>query len=53
MLGLIQNDYYRKVNRSDLVNTGLEAAVASLNDPYSHYYDPSDYQSFQNRTTRT
>ena len=49
VLGLIQNDYYRKVNRSDLVDKGLEAAVASLNDKYSHYYDPSDYQSFQNQ----
>ena len=49
VLGLIQNDYYRKVDRSDLVNKGLEAAVASLNDKYSHYYDPSDYQSFQNQ----
>jgi carboxyl-terminal processing protease len=48
VLGLIQNDYYRKVDRSQLINKGLAAAVASLNDPYSHYYDPSDYQAFQN-----
>ena len=33
VLDLIQNDYYRKVNRSDLVNRSLAAAVASLNDP--------------------
>jgi len=49
VLGLIEHDYYRKVNRSDLVDTGLAAAVASLNDKYSHYYDPSDYRSFQNQ----
>jgi carboxyl-terminal processing protease len=48
VLGLLQQDYYRKVNRSQLVNTGLAAAVASLNDPYSHYFDPSNYRSFQN-----
>jgi carboxyl-terminal processing protease len=48
VLGLIQHDYYRKVDRSDLVNKSLEAAVASLNDKYSHYYDPGDYRSFQN-----
>jgi carboxyl-terminal processing protease len=48
VLGLIQNDYYRKVSRSELVNKGLQAAVASLDDPYSHYYDQSDYKSFQN-----
>ena len=50
VLGLLQNDYYRQVNRTQLVNKGLAAAVASLNDPYSHYFDPSDYQSFQNET---
>jgi carboxyl-terminal processing protease len=48
VLGLIQSDYYRKVDRSDLVNKGLDAVVASLNDKYSHYYDPDDYRSFQN-----
>ena len=48
VLGLIQTDYYRKVDRSDLVNKSLGAAVASLNDKYSHYYDPADYHSFQN-----
>ena len=51
VLGLLQNDYYRKVNRSDLVNRSLAAAVASLDDPYSHYYDPSDYTTFQNEDT--
>jgi carboxyl-terminal processing protease len=49
VLGLISNDYYRKVDRSQLINKGLAAAVASLDDPYSHYYDPSDYQTFQNQ----
>jgi carboxyl-terminal processing protease len=51
VLGLLQRDYYRKVNRSQLVNTGLAAAVASLHDPYSHYYDPSLYRSFQDETS--
>jgi carboxyl-terminal processing protease len=50
VFGLLSKDYYRKINRSDLVNQGLAAAVASLGDPYSHYYDPSDYHSFQNET---
>ncbi len=49
VLGLIQNDYYRKVPRSQLIDKGLQAAVASLGDPYSHYYDPADYHSFQNQ----
>ncbi len=46
-LDIISRDYYRPINRSDLVNKGLTAAVASLNDPYSHYLSPGDYQHFQ------
>ena len=50
VLGLLQSEYYRPVNRSQLINKGLAAAVASLNDPYSHYFDPIDYQSFENQS---
>jgi carboxyl-terminal processing protease len=50
VLDLIAKDYYRPVNTQQLVNTGLEAAVASLNDPYSHYYPPVEYKVFQNET---
>ena len=50
VLGLLQRDYYRPVTRGELVNKGLAAAVASLHDPYSHYFDPSDYQAFQNES---
>jgi carboxyl-terminal processing protease len=49
VLALLQKDYYRKVDRSQLINQGLAAAVAGLGDPYSHYYDPADYKSFQNQ----
>ena len=49
-LDLIAKDYYRPVNTGKLLNTGLEAAVASLNDPYSHYYPPALYRSFQYET---
>ena len=53
VLGLLSKDYYRKVNRGQLTTTvvdkGLAAAVATLDDPYSHYYDPSDYHAFQNQ----
>ena len=51
VLGLLTKDYYRPVSRSTLVNKGLAGAVASLDDPYSHYYDPADYHAFQNTTT--
>lgn len=49
--GLLTRDYYRKLNRTTLVNDGLAGAVASLGDPYSHYYDPTNYHAFQNTTT--
>ncbi len=50
VLGLLSHDYYRPVDRSQLINQGLQAAVASLGDPYSHYFDPSAYHSFQSQT---
>src|SRR5436309_2389397 len=46
VLDMLQRDYYRPLNRSQLVNKGLAGMVASLDDPYSHYYDPSAYQGF-------
>ena len=48
VLDLLQSDYYRPLNRNQLVNKGLAGMVASLDDPYSHYYDPTDYQGFLN-----
>src|SRR5437763_16045397 len=50
VLGMLQRDYYRKIDRDQLVNRGLAAAVASLHDPYSHYFNPSDYHSFQDQS---
>jgi carboxyl-terminal processing protease len=47
-LDIITRDYYRPISRSQLVDKGLAAAVASLGDPYSHYLAPSDYRQFQN-----
>jgi carboxyl-terminal processing protease len=49
-LDLLAHDYYRRVDTRKLLNTGLEAAVASLNDPYSHYFPPALYRSFQQET---
>lgn len=48
--GLLQRDYYRPVTRAELLNKGLAGAVASLGDPYSHYFDPADYRSFENQS---
>ncbi len=43
----IERDYYRKVDRKDLLNKSLGAAVESLQDQFSHYFSPKDYASFQ------
>ncbi|MDA0165190.1 S41 family peptidase [Solirubrobacter ginsenosidimutans] len=43
----IQADYYRKIDRKQLLNTSLTAAVESLQDQFSHYFSPKDYASFQ------
>jgi carboxyl-terminal processing protease len=49
-LGLLSREYYRKVDTSQLINKGLAAAIASLNDPYSHYFSPTDYKVFLNQS---
>ena len=53
-LGLLSRDYYRPVDQKQLnnlvVNSGLAAAIASLKDPYSHYFSPSDYKAFLNQS---
>jgi carboxyl-terminal processing protease len=55
VMGMIGKNYFRKLDVNKLEDTatqqGLEAAVSSLDDPYSHYYPPALYQSFQNALT--
>src|SRR5947209_13007827 len=46
VLDVLQRDYYRPVTRSQLLNKGVASLVASLGDPYSHYYDPTAYRAF-------
>jgi carboxyl-terminal processing protease len=50
VVSLLQRDYYRPVNVNQLVNNGIAGAVASLDDPYSHYFDPSDYRTFMDQS---
>jgi carboxyl-terminal processing protease len=49
-LNMISRDYYRPVKSSQLLDKGLAGMVASLNDPYSRYYDPSAYRAFLNQS---
>ena len=47
---LIQDDYYRKVDRDKLLDKSLGAAVDSLNDQFSNYFSPADYKDFRQAT---
>jgi carboxyl-terminal processing protease len=49
-LDVIDQVYYRRVDDAKLVNKGVEGAVASLDDQFSHYFDPASYRQFQHVT---
>ncbi len=46
----ISTDYYRPVSRGQLLDTSLSAAVKSLHDRFSNYFDPKAYRGFQDTT---
>jgi carboxyl-terminal processing protease len=46
----LERDYYREVDRKDLLDKSLEQAVGSLDDRFSHYFAPRDYDDFQEAT---
>ncbi|HYZ70091.1 MAG TPA: hypothetical protein VE528_00390, partial [Thermoleophilaceae bacterium] len=39
----LERDYYREVDRKELLDKSLEQAVNSLDDRFSHYFAPRDY----------
>lgn len=49
-LDTVDQIYYRKVDRDQLVDRGIEGAVASLRDQFSHYFDPQTYKRFEQVT---
>ena len=50
VLNDLAHDYYKPINTSRLANKGLSSAVASLDDPYSYYLDPTSYHQFLNQS---
>jgi carboxyl-terminal processing protease len=46
----LERDYYRKVDRDDLLNHSLDQAVRSLDDRFSNYFAPRDFADFQQAT---
>ena len=50
-LGVIEGDYYRQVDRGAVVDDALTAAVDSLSDRFSAYFDARTYEQFQEATS--
>src|SRR5687767_12260148 len=46
----LERDYYREVDRKELLDKSLEQAVNSLDDRFSHYFAPRDFNDFQEAT---
>jgi carboxyl-terminal processing protease len=46
----LARDYYRDVDRKELLNQSLDHAVRSLDDRFSNYFAPHDYADFQQAT---
>ena len=49
-LDAIADNYYRPVDRGELLDAGLTAGVKSLDDRFSAYLDPKTYTEFQEST---
>jgi carboxyl-terminal processing protease len=46
----LERDYYRPVDRKQLLNQSLDHAIRSLDDRFSNYFAPRDYTDFQQAT---
>jgi len=44
--GILEENFYQPIDRSDLENGAIEGLVNSLADPYSAYMTPEDYQDY-------
>jgi carboxyl-terminal processing protease len=45
-LARISSDYYRPISKSQLANSSIAGAVASLDDRFSHYLSPKEFHEF-------
>jgi carboxyl-terminal processing protease len=46
IIDTIQDHYYKPVSKKKLEDASLKGMVASLNDPYSRYFSPTEAKSF-------
>jgi carboxyl-terminal processing protease len=47
VIDMIEDNFYKPVDESKLDDASLKGIVESLQDPYSHYFTPSEAQAFQ------
>ena len=47
----IEAEFFRKVDQDKLLDTSLGAAVRSLGDQFSHYFDPKTFKEFEQATS--
>jgi len=47
----LKNNFVNGVEDIDLIRGAIKGMVESLNDPYTKYYSPEEFQSFQDTTT--
>lgn len=50
-LDIVEEDYYREVDRGELLDKSLQAGVESLGDQFSAYFDPKSFQHFRDVTS--
>lgn len=51
VITLVQHAYVEKVPTDQLVVGAVKGVLKSLNDPYTHYFSPSDYNFLQEETS--
>ena len=49
-LDKLEADFYRPLDREELLDAALKGAVDSLEDRFSKYIDPSEYRAFEEST---
>jgi carboxyl-terminal processing protease len=50
VIDAIEDDYYRSVPRSRIVDDSVEGAIRGLNDRFSNYFDPKQFKAFEAST---
>jgi carboxyl-terminal processing protease len=49
-MDIIARDYYRPVDRDELLDTSLDSVIGSLHDRFSNYFSPKAYTDFTQLT---